>query len=83
MQSSWLKCRYIIIYVSVYILYTFAGVFYYLLANIRPVFRSSLQSMQLLLAVAKAEDIHFYGCDTLLAPFVEKMKLLARVSRCS
>ena len=57
-----------------------AGVFYYLLGNIfRPVLRSSLQAMQLV-AIAKASDIHTYGCDSLLQPFVESTNLLARVS---
>ena len=55
------------------------GVFYYLLGNIRPAFRSSLQAMQLV-AIAKASDIHTYGCDSLLQPFVESTNLLARVS---
>ena len=54
------------------------GVFYYMLGNIRPVFRSSLQAVQLL-AVARAEDIHLYGCTALLRPFVDAMKLLSRV----
>ena len=64
-----------------YELYTHSciGVFYYLLGNIRPAFRSSLQAMQLV-TIARASDIHNYGCDSLLQPFVEKTNLLARVS---
>ena len=54
------------------------AVFYYTLANIRPEFRSKLSAIQLL-AVAKADDIHTYGCDALLEPFVTQMKLLRTV----
>ena len=52
--------------------------FYYLLANIRPVFRSTLPSIELL-AIARAEDIHSYGCKELLEPFVTVMKELGQV----
>ena len=31
------------------------------------------------LAVAKAQDIHTFGCQALLQPFVDQMKLLAQV----
>jgi hypothetical protein len=51
------------------------GVFYYSLCNIRPQFRSRLPSVQLL-ALAYANDIHKYGVNELLGPFVEQMKLL-------
>ena len=54
------------------------GIFYYTLGNIRPVFRSMLPSMQLL-AIANAKDIHTFGCEALLQPFVDQMKLLAEV----
>jgi hypothetical protein len=53
------------------------GAFYYSLYNISPAFRSVLQSIQLL-AVAKANDIHDYGCETLLRPFIEDMKRLGQ-----
>ena len=56
----------------------YVGVFYYTLGNIRPMFRSSLQAMQLV-AIAKASDIHTYSCDSLLEPFVESTNKLARV----
>ena len=39
--------------------------FYYVVGNLRPVFRSNLQSIQLV-AIAKSADIKQYGCDTLL-----------------
>lgn len=54
------------------------AVFYYILGNIRPVFRSTLQAMQIV-AVARADDVHTYGYNNLLKPFVEQMKLLAQV----
>lgn len=59
--------------------YICIGVFYYILTNIRPVFRSTLPCVQLL-AIAKADDIHAYGVKELLEPFVRSMKLLAQVS---
>lgn len=49
-----------------------------MLGNIRPVFRSTLKAMQII-AVARADDVHTYGCNELLKPFVEQMKLLAQV----
>ena len=30
-----------------------------------------------LLAIGKAEDIHTFGCEALLQPFVDQMKLLS------
>lgn len=59
-------------------IHVISGVFYYLLGNIRPIFRSTLQSVQLV-AVAKAADIHSYGFEALLQPFVEQLKLLSEV----
>ena len=46
--------------------------------NNRPFFRSVLSAVQLL-AIARAEDIHTYGCDPLLQPFVDHIKLLSEV----
>ena len=51
--------------------------FYYLLANIRLVFWSTLPSIELL-AIARAGDIHSYGCKELLEPFVTPMKELGQ-----
>ena len=42
-------------------------------------FRSSLQSIQLL-SVAKTADIRRYGCDTLLQPFIDQLNQLGTVS---
>ncbi|XP_064389680.1 uncharacterized protein LOC135337642 [Halichondria panicea] len=52
------------------------GVFYYTLGNIRPVFRSSLQAIQLL-GVAKSSDMNQSARDILLRNFVQCMKLLS------
>ena len=52
--------------------------FYYILGNFKPELRSSLQAVQIL-AIAKANDFHSLGWETLIRPFVEKMKLLSRV----
>ena len=41
-------------------------------------FLSILPSIQLI-GVAKAEDIHEYGFDTLLEPFINDMMLLGHV----
>ena len=51
------------------------GCMFYFLANVRPQYRSSLKSIQLL-AVGKQEDIVKYGIDEFLAPFVEDVKTL-------
>ena len=51
------------------------GCMFYFLANIRPQYRSTLKSIQLL-AVGKHEDIVEYGIDDFMAPFVEDIKTL-------
>ena len=56
----------------------FAELFYYVLGNIRPVFRSTLQALQLI-CVAKTDDIKAYGCKTLLQPFLDQANQLDRV----
>ena len=50
--------------------------FYWMLLNIRPAYRSTLRSIQLL-AVANARDIRKYGIDSVLAPAVADLKALA------
>ena len=57
----------------------YVGVFYYILGNIRPMFRSTLQAVQLL-AVAKSSDIDSSSRELLLNQFMECMKVLAKVS---
>ena len=55
------------------------GCFYYTLGNIHPIFRSSLQAIQLL-SVAKTSDIRTYGCEPLLKRFVEQMNTIGEVN---
>ncbi|XP_028417337.1 uncharacterized protein LOC114541732 isoform X1 [Dendronephthya gigantea] len=54
------------------------GVFYFVLGNIRPMFRSSIRSIQLI-AIAKTKDIKSFGIDNLLMPFIEDVNCLAKV----
>ena len=58
---------------------TYAGVFYYTLANISPSHRSAYQCIQLL-AVAHATDVHKYGVDSLLSNYIESLNKLSSVS---
>lgn len=51
------------------------GMFYWSLGNIKPEFRSSLRSINLL-AIVKTQYIRKYGLDAFLTPFVEEIKLL-------
>ena len=51
------------------------GCMFYFLANVRPQYRSTLRSIQLV-AVGKHEDILKYGIDNFLLPFVEDLKVL-------
>ena len=50
--------------------------FYWLLLNIHPAYRSTLHSIQLL-AVAKSSHIRTYGIDAVLKPIVDDLKILA------
>ena len=51
------------------------GCMFYFLANIRPQYRSTLKSIQLV-AVGKYEDIVKYATDEFLRPFVKDVKKL-------
>lgn len=51
------------------------GCMFYFLANVKPRYRSTLKSIQLL-AVGKYEDITKYGIDQFMLPFVEDLKTL-------
>lgn len=51
------------------------GCMFYFLANIRPQYRSTLKTIQLI-AVGKYEDIVKYGIDYFMQPFVEDLKTL-------
>ena len=50
--------------------------FYWMLLNIHPAYRSTLHSIQLL-AVANSKDIRKYGIDSILAPAIADLKTLA------
>lgn len=53
------------------------GLFYWMLLNIHPAHRSTLHTIQLL-AVAKSTDIRVHGIDTVLAPAVADLEMLAK-----
>ena len=54
------------------------GLFYYVLGNISPKYRSSLESIQLL-AVANSQVISEHGIDHILNPIIEDIKVLETV----
>ena len=51
------------------------GCLFFILANIRPKYRSSLKAINLV-AIAKYQHICKYGIDTYLSPFVDDLKSL-------
>ncbi len=51
------------------------GIFYYILGNIQPKFRSKLSSIQLV-AIVKTPTLNMYGMDAVLRPFVDDLKKL-------
>ena len=55
------------------------GVFYYLLGNISPKLRSSLNVIQLVTVVHQSL-ISYYGMDKILEPFLESIKSFESVS---
>lgn len=54
----------------------FLGCFYYVLANLLPEKRSTVDAVQLI-AVAKTKDIREHGLDSLLKPFVDEINALS------
>ena len=52
-----------------------SGMFYYMLGNISPKFRSMLSSINLV-AIAKHRDLTKYGIDSVIQPFIEDVKKL-------
>ncbi len=56
----------------------FIGVFYYILGNVRPMFRSRMQAIHLF-ALAKASDIRCFGYDSLIKPFIQQVNELGKV----
>jgi hypothetical protein len=71
-------CKLCFHYFKLVIFICFAGVFYYVLGNIRTIFRSSIQNIQLI-CIAKTNDIKDYGIDNLLLPFIQEVNHLAQV----
>lgn len=57
------------------------GIFYYLLGNLSPYLRSSLQSIQVV-SIVKSQVLNTYGVDTILEPFMEGIQKLEEVSTC-
>ena len=53
-----------------------AGVFYWMLLNIHPAYRSKLHTIQLL-AVAKSIHVKMYGFDAIIKPAIDDLKKLA------
>ncbi len=56
------------------------GLFYYMLGNIDPKFRSHADCIQLL-AVVRTELITKYGVNKILEPFINNIKLLEEVRK--
>ncbi|XP_028395767.1 uncharacterized protein LOC114519789 [Dendronephthya gigantea] len=54
------------------------GVFYFVLGNIRPIFRSTVRCIQLI-GVARTNDIKKFAIDGLLEPFIKDVNTLAKV----
>ena len=59
--------------------YANVGVFYYTLGNIRPSYRSTYRSIQLL-AIAASTDIKSHGVESLLSNFIDSVNQLSSVS---
>ena len=55
-----------------------AAMFYYVLGNIHPKYRSTLAAIQLVTAV-KHIHLNQYGIDKILEPFIEEIKELEKV----
>ena len=54
------------------------GIFYYMLGNVSPQFRSSLKSIQLV-SILKASLIQKYGVNSVLQPFMDEILALEKV----
>jgi hypothetical protein len=53
----------------------YSGVFYYLLGNLRPKFRSQLRNIQLA-AIVKCKYIKQYSMDAILKPIIDDLEKL-------
>lgn len=56
-----------------------AAMFYFLLGNIRPAFRSQLKAIQLV-AIANTSVVEMNGIDAILEPLMDDIKLLEKVN---
>lgn len=57
------------------LLFFFAGLFYFMLGNIHPKYRSRFQMIQLA-AICKSENIAKYSLDAVLRPLIDDIKKL-------
>lgn len=57
------------------IIVTFTGIFYYMMGNISPKYRSKVNSIQLL-AIVKTKNIKKYSMNAILAPIITDIALL-------
>lgn len=65
---------------NLFLAYTLhAGLFYFVLGNIHPRYRSSLKAIQLV-AICKNEYLKMYGISTVVQHFVQDIKKLEQVS---
>lgn len=53
------------------------GVFYYLLGNMHPMYRSTIRNIQLI-GIAKTQDLKRHGIDRMLLPFTKELNELAK-----
>lgn len=56
-----------------------AGMFYYILGNLRPDLRSTHKAIQLI-ACVECPDLEYYGFDQILEPFINDVNKLCKVS---
>ena len=55
-----------------------AGLFYYVLGNVRPELRSTLKAIQLIACVT-CNNLNKYGFEKILNPFIENVNTLSEV----
>ena len=56
-----------------------AGLFYYMLGNVDPKYRSRIDNIHLV-TIVRTTLIQKYGMNKILEPFIEEIKMLERVS---
>ena len=65
------------IYTNLYFCVVAIGVFYFLLGNLHPKYRSKLRTIQLV-ALCKNRYIKKYSLNAILAPIIQDLKKLVR-----